>query len=92
MSPVMSPAARPPNQRTLAAIVFTDVVIPGGASGPDLARQFQAEKSALRVIFSSGYSIDVVEKDFELREGVNFLQKPYSPHRLAQTVREVLER
>ena len=29
---------------------------------------------------------------FELREGVNFLQKPYSPHKLAQAVREVLER
>jgi hypothetical protein len=35
--------------------------------------------------------MDVVEKDFELREGINFLQKPYSPHRLAQAVRDVLE-
>jgi two-component system, cell cycle sensor histidine kinase and response regulator CckA len=74
------------------SLVFTDIVIPGGATGPDLAKKFHAEKPSLRVIFSSGYSMDVVEKDFELREGVNFLQKPYSPHRLAQTVREVLER
>jgi DNA-binding NtrC family response regulator len=72
--------------------VFTDIVIPGGANGPDLAKKFHAEKPSLRIIFSSGYSVDVVEKDFELREGVNFLQKPYSPHRLAQTVRDVLER
>jgi signal transduction histidine kinase len=74
------------------SLVFTDIVIPGGASGPDLAKRFHAEKPTLRFIFSSGYSMDVVEKDFELHEGINFLQKPYSPHRLAQTVREVLER
>ena len=73
------------------SLVFTDVVIPGGFSGPDLAKQFNAEKPSLKVIFSSGYSMDVVEKDFELRDGVNFLQKPYSPHRLALSVREVLE-
>ncbi len=73
------------------SLVLTDIVIPGGAAGPDLAKKFHAEKPALRIIFSSGYSVDVVEKDFELREGVNFLQKPYSPHKLAQAVREVLE-
>src|SRR6185312_13940837 len=73
------------------ALLLTDVVIPGGANGPELARIFHAEKPSLRIIFSSGYGAEMVEKDFELREGVNFLQKPYSPHRLAQTVREVLE-
>ena len=73
-------------------LVFTDIVIPGGATGPDLAKKFHAEKPSLRVIFSSGYSEEVVERDFELREGVNFLQKPYSPHKLAQVVRDVLER
>ena len=74
------------------SLVLTDIVIPGGAAGPDLAKKFHAEKPTLRIIFSSGYSVEVVEKDFELREGVNFLQKPYSPHKLAQAVREVLER
>jgi signal transduction histidine kinase/CheY-like chemotaxis protein len=73
------------------SLVLTDIVIPGGSNGPDLAKKFRAEKPSLRIIFSSGYSVDVVGKDFELSEGVNFLQKPYSPHRLAQTVREVLE-
>ncbi len=74
------------------SLVLTDVVIPGGSTGPDLAKKFHSEKPTLRIIFSSGYSADVVEKDFELHEGVNFLQKPYSPHRLAQTVRDVLEK
>jgi two-component system cell cycle sensor histidine kinase/response regulator CckA len=74
------------------SLLLTDIVIPGGSTGPDLAKKFHAEKPTLRIIFSSGYSVDVIEKDFNLREGVNFLQKPYSPHRLAQTVRDVLER
>jgi CheY-like chemotaxis protein len=73
-------------------LVFTDIIIPGGSTGPDLAKRFHAEKPSLRFIFSSGYSVDVVEKDFELREGDNFLQKPYSPHKLAQAIRDVLER
>lgn len=78
------------NQNRIS-LVLTDIVIPGGAAGPDLAKKFHQEKPTLRIIFSSGYSVDVVEKDFELRKGVNFLQKPYSPHKLAQAVREVLE-
>jgi len=74
------------------SLVFSDIMIPGGATGPELARRFHTDKPDIKVIFSSGYSAEVIEKDFELHEGVNFLQKPYSPHRLALTVREVLER
>jgi two-component system cell cycle sensor histidine kinase/response regulator CckA len=73
------------------SLLLTDIVIPGGVTGPGLAKKFHAEKPTLRIIFSSGYSMEVVENDFEIRDGVNFLQKPYSPHRLALTVREVLE-
>jgi two-component system, cell cycle sensor histidine kinase and response regulator CckA len=78
--------------RSRISLLLTDIVLPGGFTGPDLAKKFHAEKPALRIIFSSGYSVDVIEKDFDLREGMNFLQKPYSPHRLAQAVRDVLER
>jgi len=43
------------------------------------------------VIFTSGYSADVVGKDFVLRRGLNYLQKPYHPHKLALTVRDCLD-
>jgi len=76
--------------RNRIAVILTDIVVPGGVNGPDLAKKFRAEKPALRVIFSSGYGADMI--DLEPREGVNFLQKPYSPHRLAKAVRDVLER
>jgi len=43
------------------------------------------------VIFTSGYSADVVGKDFVLQTGLNYLQKPYHPHKLAVTVRDCLD-
>ncbi len=72
-------------------LVLTDIVMPGGVSGLDLAKTLRSEISSLRVIFTSGYSPDVAGKDFKLREGLNFLQKPYAPHQLAQTLRTVLD-
>lgn len=64
------------------------MVMPGGISGRDLVEKLRLQKSSLRAIYSSGYSADVVGKDLELQEGMNFLQKPYSPHKLAATVRD----
>jgi hypothetical protein len=43
------------------------------------------------VIFTSGYSVDVVDKDFGLQPGLFFLQKPYPPPALARMVRECLD-
>jgi len=43
------------------------------------------------VIFTSGYSADVVGHDFVLRHGRNYLQKPYHPQKLAVAVRDCLD-
>jgi FixJ family two-component response regulator len=61
-------------------------------TGRDLADTLKQEKPDLRVLFSSGYSSDIIGKDFVLADGVNFLQKPYNPQTLAETVRECLDR
>jgi hypothetical protein len=45
----------------------------------------------LKVIFTSGYSADIVGKDFKLEPELNFLQKPYQPQTLALTVRRCLD-
>ena len=45
----------------------------------------------LKVIFTSGYSADIVGKDFKLEPELNFLQKPYQPQMLAMTVRRCLD-
>ena len=49
------------------------------------------ERPRLKVIYVSGYSADVVGKDFILRPGLNYLQKPYHPRKLALAVRECLD-
>ena len=71
-------------------LLFTDMMMPGGVSGRELAAQALADKPALKVVYSSGYSLDVVSPDFTLNDGTQFLQKPYSPETLARTVRECL--
>lgn len=72
-------------------LVLTDLVMPEGISGRDLAERLQAENPELKVIYTSGYSPGMAGKDIALLEGFNFLPKPYPPSRLAQMVRECLD-
>ncbi|MDB6027932.1 MAG: Blue-light-activated protein [Verrucomicrobiales bacterium] len=72
-------------------LLLTDLVMPEGMSGRDLAEQLQADKPELKVIYTSGYSPGMAGKDIALLEGFNFLPKPYPPGRLAQMVRECLD-
>ena len=72
-------------------LVLTDLVMPDHINGRDLAEKLWAERPSLKVIFTSGYSADVVGKDFVLRRGLNYLQKPYPPQKLASTVRDCLD-
>jgi two-component system cell cycle sensor histidine kinase/response regulator CckA len=67
------------------------MVMPNGVSGGELGTRLRAEHPDLRVIYTSGYSIDLVGREVELREGYNFLQKPYPPRKLVQTVRQLLD-
>lgn len=73
-------------------LLFTDMVMPGGLSGHELALALQAEKPELRVIFTSGYSVDLARGKLVLEEGYNFVQKPSTPQRLVETVRRCLDR
>ena len=71
-------------------LVLTDIIMPG-MNGHHLVEKLHAEKPSLPVIFTSGYSADIAGKDFELVEGVNFLQKPFTPLKVAQALRRVLD-
>jgi PAS domain S-box-containing protein len=72
-------------------LLLTDIVMPDGISGRDLAERLQAEDSQLKVLYTSGYSRDIVGKDFMLHEDISFLPKPYRPAALARAVRECLD-
>ena len=72
-------------------LVLTDMVMPDRINGRELAERLWAERPDLKVIFTSGYSAEVVGRDFVLRRGLNYLQKPYHPDKLAGTVRDCLD-
>jgi signal transduction histidine kinase/CheY-like chemotaxis protein len=72
-------------------LLLTDMVMPEGMTGGQLAERLQAEDPGLKVIYTSGYSPGMAGKDIALLEGFNFLAKPYPPRRLAHLVRECLD-
>jgi two-component system, cell cycle sensor histidine kinase and response regulator CckA len=72
-------------------LLLTDLVMPDRLNGRELAEQLRAEFPELKVIFTSGYTADVVGKDFISQRGLQYLQKPYDPRKLALTVRECLD-
>jgi hypothetical protein len=74
------------------SLLLTDLIMPGGLMGYDLAERLKRDKSALKVIYSSGYQESVKNDGEPLVEGVNFLPKPYIPSKLASLVRECLAR
>jgi PAS domain S-box-containing protein len=72
-------------------LLLTDLVMPDRLNGRELAEKLRAERPRLKVIFTSGYSADVVGKDLVLQRGLHYLQKPYDPQKLAITVRTCLD-
>jgi CheY-like chemotaxis protein len=71
-------------------LLLTDMVMPEGMSGSDVATQLRKRKPELKVIFSSGYSAEAVGKDFS-QDDVAFIAKPYLPSQLARLVRQCLD-
>jgi PAS domain S-box-containing protein len=70
------------------AMIFTDVVMPGGMNGDELAEAALAAKPDLKVLFTSGYAEPAVA-----RQGLGagaWLKKPYTAAELAEKVREIL--
>ncbi len=71
-------------------LLLTDMVMPEGMSGRELAKQLKSRKRDLKIIYSSGYSSEIVGKDFDQSQCV-FLAKPYLPVELAKVVRDCLD-
>ena len=70
-------------------LVLTDVVLPG-MTGKQLAERLKVLRPETRVLFTSGYSQDVIAHHGVLDRDVTYIAKPYSPDDLAAKVREVL--
>ncbi|OWV84665.1 PAS domain-containing sensor histidine kinase [Rhizobium sp. R693] len=72
------------------ALLFTDIVMPGGMTGDELAREARDLRPEIAVLFTSGYS----EPGLVGQDGVHgaqWLRKPYTARDLAATIRELLD-
>jgi len=79
------------DQKDTIDLLLTDVVMPESISGRELAHKLIADKPDLKVIFTSGYSAELIGTDFEREKEHVFLAKPYLPDRLAKTVADHLQ-
>ena len=70
-------------------LLITDVVMPE-MSGPELADQIALARPQIKVLFTSGYTDDIIARQGVLNPACAFIPKPYRPKALAQKVREVL--
>jgi CheY-like chemotaxis protein len=73
-------------------LLLTDMVMPGGMMGRELAEKLSGQCPRLKVIYTSGYSPGMAGRDTSMLETRNFLPKPYSIGKLAQFVRECLDK
>lgn len=73
------------------ALLVTDMVMPVGLTGQELAEKFTAQKPALKVLYISGYSLQAAGRDLSILDSPNFLQKPFDGAKLAAAVRACLD-
>jgi signal transduction histidine kinase len=71
-------------------LLLTDVIM-ANMGGRELATRLSACRPDMKILFMSGYAEDTYPKGWESRNGIEFLQKPFSPVSLAQKVRSVLD-
>lgn len=72
-------------------LLLTDMVMPDGVGGAELAAALQERLPALKVVYSSGYDPDYSAHKVRLEPGVNFLQKPATPHQILEIVTRQLQ-
>ncbi len=73
-------------------LLLTDVVMPDSMSGQQLAHTLVVDKPDLKVIFTSGYSAELLGEQFEQEKRYGFLPKPYLPDHLTATIANHLQR
>ena len=73
-------------------LLLTDVVLPGGLNGRQIAEEMIRQRPGLKVLYTSGYSANAIIHHGKLDADVDFLAKPYKRRDLARKVRLILDR
>jgi len=71
-------------------LLFTDVIMPGGINGQELAEAVLKRRPGTKVLYTSGYTDNAILHEGHLESGVNLLRKPYRKADLSRRIREVL--
>ena len=77
--------------RDSVALVLTDLVMPGGVTGHQLAQRLLADKPHLKVVLMSGYSADIAGRELNVGASDKFVQKPFLPNHLLKVIRDSLD-
>jgi PAS domain S-box-containing protein len=72
-------------------LLFTDVVLPGGMTGANVAAQAVTFRPALKVLYTTGYARNAIVHHGRLDRGVQLIVKPFSGQELAERVRDLLD-
>jgi CheY-like chemotaxis protein len=72
-------------------LLFTDVVLPKGMSGRQLAEALSRDRPGLKVLYASGYSEEIVQHRGQLDPTLRLITKPYDKNQLARAVRAALD-
>ena len=72
-------------------LLLTDVVMPGGMNGRQLADNAVGRRQSLRVLYMTGYTRNAIIHQGRLDLGINMISKPFSFEELAAKVRQVLD-
>jgi PAS domain S-box-containing protein len=72
-------------------LLFTDVVLPGGTTGADLAREARKLQPDLKILYTTGYARSALDKEQRTDKGVDVLLKPFAVDDLAGKVRKMLQ-
>lgn len=73
-------------------LLFSDVVMPGSLSGIELAERLRRDRADLRVVLTSGYSVDLGKSGVSSQSAFTYLPKPYEIRALASAVRSCLDK
>ena len=72
-------------------LIFSDVVLPGGLTGAQIAARAQAMRPGIKVLFTTGYARNAIVHHGRLDAGVQLITKPFTFAELAAKVRDVLD-
>jgi PAS domain S-box-containing protein len=78
-------------RQTKVDLLFTDVVLPSGLTGAEIAAEVRKLRPEIRVLFTTGYARNAIVHHGRLDAGVNLIPKPFTYAQLAAKVRDVLD-